>query len=204
MHNKSFGHALLVRDENQWHEMRIPRHPCSRSERAKLVSLNNVMTPAVMKCKPRSKIGLQLASMVMQLYGTAWLRDTWGAEDVLFLKQEDGNILFDYPLIQRPVQPLNNSPFPLASKDLPIVMNDPRLFALGMLLIELYYGEPIDRLKTEDMEYQHVRVNDSDVSLLTLPSTRHQSVLFLSDEDSVAVQYRKGLLTLIRLLKLDI
>ncbi|RDW81479.1 uncharacterized protein DSM5745_05036 [Aspergillus mulundensis] len=98
----------------------------------------------------RSKLGLKLASSVMQLHSSHWLSDTWDAQDILLLQQPDGTVKVTDPFIQLIFganDPSRTEPRRCAPSIIPAA---PCLFALGIVLIELWHWMPFAQLKTND------------------------------------------------------
>lgn len=119
---------------------------------AHIVSLADLLSSGLWKSKPRSKLGLKLASMVLQLYKTPWLRDDWGKEDVLFVQQGDGEVLIDRPFLKpRFTLPLLQEEQIRAAAGT-LNMHVPTLFALGVVLIELHLGKPIEALIEDGLD----------------------------------------------------
>src|SRR5438046_1080334 len=71
-------------------------------------------------------------------------------EDVLFLQDGNRRAIFDNPFIKRTFSPAMLAP-PLLPSDKTVTPSTtaPCLFALGIVLIELYYGKPLKELRTE-------------------------------------------------------
>lgn len=70
-------------------------------ENVRTASLAYHLNNNLFRREQRSRLGLKLASSVMQLHTTQWLLDTWGKNDVLFLQAVDGTVQFNSPLIRR-------------------------------------------------------------------------------------------------------
>jgi hypothetical protein len=63
------------------------------ADQVQVISLEALLAPNVplrLTFKERLKIGLDLASAVMQLHGTQWLTDSWGKKDIFFFQEYDG------------------------------------------------------------------------------------------------------------------
>ena len=96
------------------------------------------------------RLAVDLASSVLQLYNTPWLKDNWGKDDVFFIHRPWAKSIYDHPFVSRrfsPCQPTAVAPAcPTASKVCRIIRNE-TLFTLGVLLIELWYGKSIEELQ---------------------------------------------------------
>ncbi|KAL4886789.1 hypothetical protein BJY04DRAFT_212766 [Aspergillus karnatakaensis] len=84
----------------------------------------------------RSRLGLKLASSVMQLHTTEWLLDSWGAGNIYFLQSVDGSARVNDPFVQRifgAVAQAQSSTEP--NKGIPTISRSiPCLFSLGVVL----------------------------------------------------------------------
>ncbi|CAI7621684.1 unnamed protein product [Penicillium manginii] len=115
------------------------------------VSLAQVLRDKAFRQDHRSRLGLKLASSVMQLHTTEWMTDYWSKSDIFFLRSLDMTIDFDSPLIRRS---FGTQEIDLASmsENLPkfyLNASIPCLFSLGIVLLELWYREVFEELKTE-------------------------------------------------------
>ncbi|CZR67557.1 uncharacterized protein PAC_17456 [Phialocephala subalpina] len=143
-------YGVLISREERWQRIRRATKPCCTSKNIKMVSLAQLLSTELWKTKPRSKLGLKLASMVLQLYQTPWLSDDWGKEDIFFIQEEDGTVVTDKPFIRPRIAPRTTAATPFKPKLATINMNVPCLFALGVVLVELHYKKTIDELQKEE------------------------------------------------------
>ncbi|KAI5849616.1 hypothetical protein DFP73DRAFT_302372 [Morchella snyderi] len=123
-----------------------------------LISLRSLLDDGKMLGKEdRLILGVQLASTVLQLHKTAWLSEDWSNEDIFFHQIDtEGRI----PDIKRPF--VRQSPNP--SSSLPqtqniqqitkhtLIPHDQSLFSLGIVLMELWYGRPLEKLQEKEDE----------------------------------------------------
>jgi hypothetical protein len=133
------------------------------------VSLAHILRDKAFRQDHRSRLGLKLASSVMQLHTTEWMTDYWSKSDIFFLRSLDMTIDFDSPLIRRS---FGTQEIDLASmsENLPkfyLNASIPCLFSLGIVLLELWYREVFEELKTE-VERKMVRMIHINIPLLTL------------------------------------
>lgn len=115
------------------------------------VSLAQVLRDKSFRQEQRSRLGLKLASSVMQLHTTDWLTDFWSKDDILFLRSLDATVDFDGPLIRRSFETRNLGLTDI-SQSLPkpwLNASIPCLFSLGIVLLELWYREVFENLKNE-------------------------------------------------------
>lgn len=136
------------------HQQRLPNFKSIDT-----VSLAQVLHDKAFRQEHRSRLGLKLASSVMQLHTTEWMTDYWNKSDIYFLRSLDMTVDFDSPLIRRS---FGTRGIDLASmsESLPkLYLNAsiPCLFSLGVVLLELWYREVFEDLKTE-VERKMVRI----------------------------------------------
>lgn len=96
------------------------------------------------------RVAVDLASSVLQLHKTPWLREDWGDSDVYFVHRPGAppSTIYQHPFIYRKFSstPTNTGPAPQPQARR--VIRNETLFTLGVLLIELLYGESIEELQT--------------------------------------------------------
>lgn len=97
------------------------------------------------------RISVILASSVLQLHKTPWVDEKWGKDDILFIDRPS-KPLFDHPYVARQFFACKTSQTdqPCSSDGLnPCrVIRNKALFDLGVLLIELWYGQSLEKLRT--------------------------------------------------------
>ncbi|OJD36532.1 uncharacterized protein BKCO1_1100023 [Diplodia corticola] len=127
---------------------------CQRSQ--ELRSLRNILWEPISAAKQqfsrerRLRLAVTLATSLLQLYCTPWINEKWGNDDIVFLGVDVGNS-FDQPFIKR--KPSQDASQATIDRSQPSrraseqgVRNRP-LFDLGVLLIELCFGEPFEKLR---------------------------------------------------------
>jgi hypothetical protein len=90
----------------------------------------------------RLKLAVQLASTVMQLHDTAWLKERWRGADILF--HSEGS--YTNSILRRPiiVRSFDEHPDDGPDEDgLEFLTADKTLYSLGIILLELHYGKPL-------------------------------------------------------------
>lgn len=95
----------------------------------------------------RLRLAVTLASSVLQLHQTPWLEESWANDKVYFIQNADG-VLYDNPFVcrdfkQQDVAVLAPRVTAMAGK----IIRNQTLFALGVILIELWYGKPLIELR---------------------------------------------------------
>lgn len=96
------------------------------------------------------KVAVDLASSVLQLYKTPWLNDDWGDNDVYFVQRPGAPVssFYKQPFLYRQFSTATGNHCPTAQPPARGVIRNQTLFTLGILLIELLYGEAIEDLQT--------------------------------------------------------
>ncbi|KAF2801194.1 hypothetical protein K505DRAFT_412465 [Melanomma pulvis-pyrius CBS 109.77] len=125
-----------------------------------VLSLNNILVERASFVSPftrldRLRLGVTLASSVLQLHETPWLRKDWGKQDILFIQQRpEPAYIYKHPFVSRVVQEDqmltawgNNESEASSSTNTLRAVRNRTLFALGVLLIELYYGKALEELR---------------------------------------------------------
>ena len=175
--------GVLRCESNILQHIKIASKSSLAPESTHFVSLADLLSTELWKTKSRSKLGLKLASTVLQLCQTPWLGDHWGKEDIFFIQQGDGTVLTDRPFLKP------HFPLPAAGQKQigsvagTINMHVPTLFALGVVLIELHFKKSIDELQKQE---GGVEVNPAEVCChhwfedFRLQYTRNQRY-FISD-----------------------
>lgn len=148
-------------------------------------SLEEVLSGSSTSTRPRPfdrrqayLLGLTVASSFLQLRATPWLCGLWHAKNVLFINETNANSIdFEKPYI-RQVYPSCHTQQPAAQATIvDITTNDNYSFlALGIMLLEIYFREPISsrRLSTDpgpsqgfaDLETAKRWVKDDEASTL--------------------------------------
>ncbi|KAF1985809.1 hypothetical protein K402DRAFT_454804 [Aulographum hederae CBS 113979] len=106
-----------------------------------------------------------LATAVLQLYDTPWLPTAWSSNDIFILKNSSGNTLGSQFYASRTF----GSPSAQAAiaKTRRCVKNE-MVFALGVALLELSYGQPLLSLQTsDDLNDQGVEDSMTEFSIAT-------------------------------------
>ncbi|QSS61047.1 hypothetical protein I7I51_05855 [Histoplasma capsulatum] len=99
--------------------------------------------------KERFKLAVAVSTSVLQFDDTPWLKQSWGTDDIHFLVNPSSSMpehaylstVFSQSS-KAPMKQQNRTKFP------PLIRNK-ALFALGIVLIELAFGRPLSRLRTD-------------------------------------------------------
>ena len=106
-----------------------------------------------------------LASAVLQLYDTPWLPSAWSSNDIFILKTSAGNTLPSQFYTSRTFR--SPSAHAAIAKTRRCVKNE-MVFALGVALLELSYGQPLLSLKTpDDLNEQGMEDSMTELSIAT-------------------------------------
>jgi len=147
--------GLLVGDGKMKHRVWIPRQAVLKStpgtRPAQTVSLGEMLStwPKPPK-KEILKLSLNLASSVLQLHETEWLRERWTKQDIFFIREPLGaggrqNIDLSHPVVHQAF----TAPVPPTPQDLAeslLVRCNKSLVCLGIVLIELCYWKDLHSL----------------------------------------------------------
>lgn len=99
----------------------------------------------------RLVLGLKLASSTLQLSRTSWIGENWNSEDILFVKQRNGNTI---TMIQNPYL---SGPFPPDGRNGQagtglFQLRNRTLFNLGIILLDLWFGRASEALRLSQGE----------------------------------------------------
>ena len=144
--------GVLVDTNRSRHRLSVT-HIAQGRNSLQTISLQDMLVSGTPLLKiERLILGVKLASTLLQLHSTRWLPEVWSARSICFRKCGDGFQTF------RSSKPLITKGFlaPGCAEPLPDLLNpmttwqvrNQSLFALGRLLIELWFGKPIDLMRT--------------------------------------------------------
>lgn len=134
----SFKHLVFFSPETK-----IPKSPQSKSL-AELIDLSQQSIDARLLTLERLHLARVVASAVLKFNSTPWLEGPWRSEDVVFFELDGTNVLSAPHLTVRVVQQqqhperTNAAPTPTTPYGR---KRNPLLFSLGVILLELEYGE---------------------------------------------------------------
>jgi predicted kinase len=103
------------------------------------------------------RVAVDLASSVLQLYKTPWLKDDWSNNDVYFVHRPGApaSTIYQHPFIYRKMSSQVAAHSSTTPTPVHRVIRNQTLFTLGVLLIELLYGMSIEELQiARDLECQ--------------------------------------------------
>ena len=160
--------GVLVSTDNTKHRLWIPeRSECAHSSHsATIVTLAEILRLPPPSIKERLKLGVKLASSVLQLHETQWLGERWSKQDIKFITPAETRTLTS-PMIAAPFIHQNfvlqNTPSLENSIEASIVACNPSLYSLGIVLIELWHWKDLKCLQGsvstdsgQDAEREHL------------------------------------------------
>ena len=107
----------------------------------------------------RFMIAAVLVSSFLQLHSTPWLADSWSKKDIIFMRASDESRrpLIEYPYISQSFIPSKNNATPTSSDRSSSNTREfdcrKCLFSLGVMLLELCFGEAIEDQKLRKTYY---------------------------------------------------
>ncbi|KAF8424837.1 hypothetical protein EV426DRAFT_597389 [Tirmania nivea] len=149
--------GLLVGDDRMKHRIWVPKSEgVSRSihgpSLTQIVSLAEMLLnwPKPSK-KERLKLGVNLASSVLQLHETEWLRERWTKQDIFFIREPLNagarqNVDLNHPVVHQAFTALKQ-PTPQEPAESLLVRCNKSLVCLGIVLIELCYWKDLNSLQ---------------------------------------------------------
>ncbi|KAF2121309.1 hypothetical protein BDV96DRAFT_627668 [Lophiotrema nucula] len=126
------------------------KDPPSNPELWTVLTLRKVLQDTKFTRQDRLRLAVTLASSVLQLHETPWLGENWSKDNIFFINRSDKTI-YDHPFVSQHF----NQPDPASQNRVPSsisrIIRNQTLFALGVSLIELWYGKALQELhKSED------------------------------------------------------
>ena len=143
--------GLLISTDNKKHRVWIPRQPLSISKPARTVTLGDLLSMRTPSRKERLKLGVKLASSVMQLHKTQWLSEKWSKQDILFIQEcsSQSNVpVLENPLVPQTFTP-DSSPCQI-SAEFRFTRCNRSLYSLGIILIELWFWRSLESFQAEN------------------------------------------------------
>lgn len=124
------------------------KDPPMNTETWSICSLRSALDDPNFARRSRLQLAVTLASSVLQLHETSWLNEDWGKDDILFITRS-GKTGYDDPFLSQGDQVSQS-----LGKCIPIsmrrIIRNRALYALGVSLIELWYGKSLSKLQHPD------------------------------------------------------
>ena len=115
----------------------------------------NAVHVAPPSLRDKLRIAVDLASGVLQLYKTPWLKEDWKQSDVVFIRRPGSadTAMYEHPFVYRELSQAAPQQAMTTSSTVYRVIRNRTLYVLGIVLIELCYGRLIrDLQKAEDLQ----------------------------------------------------
>ncbi|KAI1735504.1 hypothetical protein F4680DRAFT_435475 [Xylaria scruposa] len=118
-----------------------------------VISLKQILekkdTSIYLTYQDRIHLAVIISSSILQLHGSPWLSETISSQDIFFIQKKEFPF-YDQPFVIKSL-PTKSVAMQNVCQDAPFPRN-PVLVALGVLLIELIEGKPINQLRTPQEE----------------------------------------------------
>ena len=111
-------------------------------------SLRAVLDDTKFARQDRLKLAVTLASSVLQLHETPWLEDNWGKDNIFFVKRP-GKSLYDQPFVSQHFNQTTSTSSTGTPSVMSRIIRNQTLYALGVALIELWYGKTLADLHND-------------------------------------------------------
>lgn len=177
-----------------WHRLYTPASSPSCRYTRETISLEGLFVRGNLDKRDRLRLGVQLASGVMQLHATEWLNESWGKRDIHFFLNDDvsrraaDGKFYPEPVTNKPFLHRNFGLAPLGSSlqptqiESPLVQYDRSLFSLGIILVELWFGNCLEDLP----EYLDPQSNGSTLNNESLAyQTANQLIRRINEEGPI-------------------
>ncbi|RYP33747.1 hypothetical protein DL767_004614 [Monosporascus sp. MG133] len=123
--------------------------PPTNTDAWSISTLRSVLEDTEFARRDRLRLAVTLSSSVLQLHETPWLDENWGKDDILFIKRSE-KTAYHHPFVSQGIARKGQRPSTITPWMRRIIRNQ-TLYALGVSLIELWYGKPISQFhKPED------------------------------------------------------
>ena len=154
--------GFVVDEENERHTHHFTLVDPIISNEAQMKSLNDLLSCSERESRKnylsrggRLRIAVILASSILQLHGTPWLKAQWTCKDVYFLERNisgngQGHV---YPYLPWKLCK-DDSNFLVSTVDQKQPARCEILFALGQVLVELCFGKPLTELCAPEDDMQ--------------------------------------------------
>jgi len=144
--------GVLVSRDDRKHRVWIPRRLCVTANCKFLTLAEMLSLPHEPLKLERLKLGVKLASSVMQLHTTEWLGESWSKEDIKFFLQleldERRKSVIDYPFLHQNFLQPNTADSPSQDAvEASLIPCNQRLYSLGIVLIELWHWKGFECLR---------------------------------------------------------
>lgn len=146
--------GVLIDQEANKHRVSLRDGNLPSSPSLKIVSLKKLLSQALKIAKrDRLILGVKLASSVLQLHKTPWLKEVWSKSDIFFVQNDEqsSTIIITKPFVSKAFQSpvckmsarVSTDPYTNPAPD----VRNQTIFSLGIVLIELWFGQTLETLR---------------------------------------------------------
>ncbi|RYP74982.1 hypothetical protein DL771_002630 [Monosporascus sp. 5C6A] len=126
------------------------KEPPTDTDAWSISTLRSVLEDSKFARRDRLRLAVTLSSSVLQLHETPWLDENWGKDDILFIKRAE-KTAYHHPFVSQGIDRGGQRSSTITSPWMRRIIRNQTLYALGVSLIELWYGKPMSQLhKPED------------------------------------------------------
>jgi len=150
--NNNLSLNLVIENDKIWRNPPPPRQSFAKKVRHQ-IPLSEVIQKSLRLKSSLQQSGLNhvlavvIANSALQLCGTPWLPKGWSKDSIRFMQTIQDEIL-PRPVISTQFDSnLGNHPFPEEEQS---VHPNPDVLALGIVLLELFFGKPIEEYRLEE------------------------------------------------------
>jgi hypothetical protein len=130
-------------------------------------SLQDALLQTQFSLQTRLRCGVTLASSVLQLSNTPWLKENWGKEDIFFIHRPATSSYEDLFITSNLYN--TNKYDHVTNSPISRIIRNETLYALGLILIELWYRKTIRQLHIE--EDGPIETNEMNIKTMTTWNT---------------------------------
>ena len=130
--------------------MWAPKVPLAMLASARAVSLAELLSRPEPPRKERLKLGVRLASSVLQFHRTEWLKERWGKQDIYLIQGDSSqsrSLSLETPVVSQDFS--SESSVSEGSIESHIVHCNPSLFSLGIVLVELWFWRSVESFQAD-------------------------------------------------------
>ncbi|RYP18215.1 hypothetical protein DL765_004072 [Monosporascus sp. GIB2] len=121
------------------------KEPPTDTDAWSISTLRSVLEDSKFARRDRLRLALTLSSSVLQLHETPWLDENWGKDDILFIKRSE-KTAYHHPFVSQGIDRGGQRSSAITATRMRRIIRNQTLYALGVSLIELWYGKPISQL----------------------------------------------------------
>ncbi|OJD38858.1 uncharacterized protein BKCO1_300050 [Diplodia corticola] len=129
----------------------VPLNSLRYSRKAETVTLEDILKDGAkvrLSKKDRYSLAVTVASSILQLHASPWIGDDWSKRDILFYHTASSHRSID---VENPHVSQKLMPLPGSVKPIGFSSKNTTLLALGIILLELYFGKPCEQQMPENL-----------------------------------------------------